>query len=174
MYLSYSTLKCIGSECILRCKNTVFSKLQNIIMSNLNNFWNFDRTYEKRTLRWLPSQYEGTCPVLRMEQSVKTLFRKMLLTYLVHFATRNYLLTSVFSLIPQLLLIVIGAVVVVSVLQPYIFLATVPVIAAFILLRTYFLCTSQQLKQLESEGMMQPVQRSPGKISQELFVDIYL
>ncbi|XP_032499905.1 cystic fibrosis transmembrane conductance regulator [Phocoena sinus] len=52
----------------------------------------------------------------------------------------------------QLLLIVIGAVVVVSVLQPYIFLATVPVIAAFILLRTYFLCTSQQLKQLESEG----------------------
>ncbi|TKC43869.1 hypothetical protein EI555_006070 [Monodon monoceros] len=52
----------------------------------------------------------------------------------------------------QLLLIVIGAVVVVSVLQPYIFLATVPVIAAFILLRAYFLCTSQQLKQLESEG----------------------
>ncbi|KAI4543744.1 hypothetical protein MG293_006538 [Ovis ammon polii] len=52
----------------------------------------------------------------------------------------------------QLLLIVIGAVVVVSVLQPYIFLATVPVIAAFILLRGYFLHTSQQLKQLESEG----------------------
>ncbi|XP_055446264.1 cystic fibrosis transmembrane conductance regulator isoform X5 [Bubalus kerabau] len=52
----------------------------------------------------------------------------------------------------QLLLIVIGAVVVVSVLQPYIFLATVPVIAAFILLRAYFLHTSQQLKQLESEG----------------------
>uniref|UniRef100_A0A8C3VLY6 Cystic fibrosis transmembrane conductance regulator n=1 Tax=Catagonus wagneri TaxID=51154 RepID=A0A8C3VLY6_9CETA len=52
----------------------------------------------------------------------------------------------------QLILIVIGAVVVVSVLQPYIFLATVPVIAAFILLRAYFLHTSQQLKQLESEG----------------------
>ncbi|XP_073094645.1 cystic fibrosis transmembrane conductance regulator isoform X1 [Manis javanica] len=52
----------------------------------------------------------------------------------------------------QLLLIVIGAVAVVSVLQPYIFLATVPVIAAFILLRAYFLHTSQQLKQLESEG----------------------
>lgn len=57
-----------------------------------------------------------------------------------------------FSLILQLLLIVIGAVAVVSVLQPYIFLATVPVIAAFILLRAYFLHTSQQLKQLESEG----------------------
>ncbi|XP_034876189.1 cystic fibrosis transmembrane conductance regulator [Mirounga leonina] len=52
----------------------------------------------------------------------------------------------------QLLLIVIGAVVVVSALQPYLFLATVPVIAAFILLRAYFLHTSQQLKQLESEG----------------------
>ncbi|EFB26395.1 hypothetical protein PANDA_005684, partial [Ailuropoda melanoleuca] len=52
----------------------------------------------------------------------------------------------------QLLLIVIGAVVVVSALQPYIFLATVPVIAAFITLRAYFLHTSQQLKQLESEG----------------------
>lgn len=52
----------------------------------------------------------------------------------------------------QLVLIVIGAVAVVSVLQPYILLATVPVIAAFILLRAYFLHTSQQLKQLESEG----------------------
>uniref|UniRef100_A0A8B7TTM0 Cystic fibrosis transmembrane conductance regulator n=2 Tax=Castor canadensis TaxID=51338 RepID=A0A8B7TTM0_CASCN len=52
----------------------------------------------------------------------------------------------------QLLLIVIGAVAVVSVLQPYIFLATVPVIAAFVMLRAYFLHTSQQLKQLESEG----------------------
>ncbi|XP_006859377.1 PREDICTED: cystic fibrosis transmembrane conductance regulator [Chrysochloris asiatica] len=52
----------------------------------------------------------------------------------------------------QLVLIVIGAVAVVSVLQPYIFLATVPVIAAFIILRAYFLHTSQQLKQLESEA----------------------
>ncbi|XP_062957104.1 cystic fibrosis transmembrane conductance regulator [Cynocephalus volans] len=52
----------------------------------------------------------------------------------------------------QLLLIVIGAVAVVSVLQPYIFLATVPVIAVFIMLRGYFLHTSQQLKQLESEA----------------------
>lgn len=74
-----------------------------------------------------------------------------------------------FSLILQLLLIVIGAVVVVSVLQPYIFLATVPVIAAFILLRAYFLHTSQQLKQLESEGMAQLV-----TCPQELPVDIYL
>ncbi|XP_047551479.1 cystic fibrosis transmembrane conductance regulator isoform X4 [Lutra lutra] len=52
----------------------------------------------------------------------------------------------------QLLLIVIGAVTVVSALQPYIFLATVPVIVAFVILRAYFLHTSQQLKQLESEG----------------------
>ncbi|KAM5206026.1 LOW QUALITY PROTEIN: cystic fibrosis transmembrane conductance regulator [Hipposideros larvatus] len=52
----------------------------------------------------------------------------------------------------QLVLIVVGAVAVVSVLEPYIFLATVPVIAAFVILRAYFLHTSQQLKQLESEG----------------------
>ncbi|XP_036102728.1 cystic fibrosis transmembrane conductance regulator [Molossus molossus] len=52
----------------------------------------------------------------------------------------------------QLVLIAIGAVAVVSVLKPYILLATVPVIAAFIMLRAYFLHTSQQLKQLESEG----------------------
>ncbi|XP_075413485.1 cystic fibrosis transmembrane conductance regulator [Tenrec ecaudatus] len=52
----------------------------------------------------------------------------------------------------QLLLIVIGAVTVVSVLLPYILLATVPVVVAFVLLRAYFLHTSQQLKQLESEA----------------------
>ncbi|XP_072509056.1 cystic fibrosis transmembrane conductance regulator isoform X3 [Notamacropus eugenii] len=52
----------------------------------------------------------------------------------------------------QLILIVVGALIVVSALQPYIFLATVPVIIAFIMLRAYFLQTSQQLKQLESEA----------------------
>ncbi|XP_056429817.1 cystic fibrosis transmembrane conductance regulator isoform X2 [Hyla sarda] len=52
----------------------------------------------------------------------------------------------------QLLLIVIGAITVVSILEPYILLATVPVIIAFVLLRSYFLHTSQQLKQLESEA----------------------
>lgn len=52
----------------------------------------------------------------------------------------------------QLVLIVIGAITVVSIMEPYILLATVPVIVAFILLRSYFLQTSQQLKQLESEG----------------------
>ncbi|KAK1197855.1 CFTR regulator, partial [Pygoscelis papua] len=57
-----------------------------------------------------------------------------------------------FSFILQLILIVIGAITVVSILQPYIFLASVPVIAAFIVLRAYFLHTSQQLKQLESEA----------------------
>ncbi|XP_053572660.1 cystic fibrosis transmembrane conductance regulator [Bombina bombina] len=52
----------------------------------------------------------------------------------------------------QLILIVIGAITVVSIIEPYIFLATVPVIITFILLRSYFLHTSQQLKQLESEA----------------------
>ncbi|XP_008835436.1 cystic fibrosis transmembrane conductance regulator, partial [Nannospalax galili] len=63
----------------------------------------------------------------------------------------DFLPLTVFDFI-QLLFIVIGAIIVVSILQPYIFLATVPVIAAFVLLRAYFLQTSQQLKQLESEG----------------------
>ncbi|KYO47578.1 cystic fibrosis transmembrane conductance regulator isoform B [Alligator mississippiensis] len=52
----------------------------------------------------------------------------------------------------QLILIVIGAITVVSILEPYIFLASVPVIGAFVMLRAYFLHTSQQLKQLESEA----------------------
>ncbi|KAG9490170.1 hypothetical protein GDO78_005841 [Eleutherodactylus coqui] len=52
----------------------------------------------------------------------------------------------------QLVLIVVGAITVVSILEPYIFLATVPVIIAFVILRSYFLQTSQQLKQLESEA----------------------
>ncbi|KAG8142871.1 putative Cystic fibrosis transmembrane conductance regulator protein [Naja naja] len=52
----------------------------------------------------------------------------------------------------QLILIVIGAIVVVSFIQPYIFLASVPVIGAFVMLRAYFMHTSQQLKQLESEA----------------------
>ncbi|XP_047906947.2 cystic fibrosis transmembrane conductance regulator [Anser cygnoides] len=58
---------------------------------------------------------------------------------------------TVFDLI-QLILIVIGAITVVSILQPYIFLASVPVIATFVVLRAYFIHTSQQLKQLESEA----------------------
>lgn len=70
----------------------------------------------------------------------------------VYFMKWKSALTTMLSLTPQLLFIVVGAIIVVSALQPYIFLATVPGLAAFILLRAYFLHTSQQLKQLESEG----------------------
>ncbi|XP_033882772.2 cystic fibrosis transmembrane conductance regulator [Acipenser ruthenus] len=52
----------------------------------------------------------------------------------------------------QLVLIVLGAMLVVSVMEPYVFLAAIPVIVAFVMLRAYFLRTSQQLKQLESEA----------------------
>ncbi|XP_042191774.1 cystic fibrosis transmembrane conductance regulator isoform X2 [Callorhinchus milii] len=52
----------------------------------------------------------------------------------------------------QLILIVVGAIGVVSVLQPYTLLAAIPVAVIFIMLRAYFLRTSQQLKQLESEA----------------------
>nr|P26362.1 RecName: Full=Cystic fibrosis transmembrane conductance regulator; Short=CFTR; AltName: Full=ATP-binding cassette sub-family C member 7; AltName: Full=Channel conductance-controlling ATPase; AltName: Full=Dogfish transmembrane conductance regulator; AltName: Full=cAMP-dependent chloride channel [Squalus acanthias]AAA49616.1 cystic fibrosis transmembrane conductance regulator [Squalus acanthias] len=52
----------------------------------------------------------------------------------------------------QLILIVVGAICVVSVLQPYTLLAAIPVAVIFIMLRAYFLRTSQQLKQLESEA----------------------
>ncbi|XP_048405261.1 cystic fibrosis transmembrane conductance regulator isoform X2 [Stegostoma tigrinum] len=53
----------------------------------------------------------------------------------------------------QLILIVVGAIGVVSVLQPYTLLAAIPVAVTFIMLRAYFLRTSQQLKQLESEDV---------------------
>lgn len=64
----------------------------------------------------------------------------------------------------------IGAITVVSILQPYIFLASVPVIAAFIVLRAYFLHTSQQLKQLESEGRSSKIGRllNPQQINWEV------
>ncbi|XP_072341347.1 cystic fibrosis transmembrane conductance regulator isoform X4 [Scyliorhinus torazame] len=52
----------------------------------------------------------------------------------------------------QLILIVVGAICVVSALQPYTLLAAIPVAVIFIMLRAYFLRTSQQLKQLESEA----------------------
>nr|AJA90787.1 cystic fibrosis transmembrane conductance regulator [Protopterus annectens] len=52
----------------------------------------------------------------------------------------------------QLFFIVAGAITVVSVLRPYIFLAAVPVTVIFIVLRSYFLRSAQQLKQLESEA----------------------
>lgn len=64
----------------------------------------------------------------------------------------------------------IGAITVVSILQPYIFLASVPVIAAFIVLRAYFLHTSQQLKQLESEGRSSKIGRllNPQQVNWEV------
>lgn len=144
----------------------MFPKPQNVVLSDLNDFLNFHRTYGQCTLRGLP--------FIRMEQSVKSLLGNNITNVPWPFAMWKNLsiVTNVFSLILQLLLIVIGAVAVVSVLQPYIFLATVPVIAAFILLRAYFLHTSQQLKQLESEGMALHVQCSPWEICVILFFNL--
>ncbi|XP_036373688.1 cystic fibrosis transmembrane conductance regulator-like [Megalops cyprinoides] len=52
----------------------------------------------------------------------------------------------------QLTLIVLGAIFVVSIMRPYIFLAAIPLSVTFVILRKYFLRTGQQLKQLESEA----------------------
>ncbi|XP_066561240.1 cystic fibrosis transmembrane conductance regulator [Amia ocellicauda] len=52
----------------------------------------------------------------------------------------------------QLTLILLGAIFVVSVIRPYIFLAALPLAVIFVLLRKYFLRTGQQLKQLEAEA----------------------
>ncbi|XP_009571072.1 PREDICTED: cystic fibrosis transmembrane conductance regulator-like, partial [Fulmarus glacialis] len=79
--------------------------------------------------------------------SLQPVLVNVIIPFQVQRSTEKY-----FSFILQLILIVIGAITVVSILQPYIFLASVPVIAAFIVLRAYFLHTSQQLKQLESEA----------------------
>lgn len=77
--------------------------------------------------------------------------------YFVKLGERKHLLCFAFLL--QLVLIVIGAIAVVSIIEPYIFLASVPVIGAFVMLRAYFLHTSQQLKQLESEGTVNKIGR---------------
>lgn len=52
----------------------------------------------------------------------------------------------------QLLLIVVGCLLVVTILRPYIYLAATPLAIIFMLMRKYFLRTGQQLKQLETEG----------------------
>ncbi|KAJ8395688.1 hypothetical protein AAFF_G00029250 [Aldrovandia affinis] len=52
----------------------------------------------------------------------------------------------------QLTLIVLGAIFVVSIMRPYIFLAAIPLSVIFVVLRKYFLRTGQQLKQLEAEA----------------------
>ncbi|XP_041965482.1 cystic fibrosis transmembrane conductance regulator [Alosa sapidissima] len=52
----------------------------------------------------------------------------------------------------QLLLIVIGCLLVVTILRPYIYLAATPLAIVFMLMRKYFLRTGQQLKQLETEA----------------------
>lgn len=52
----------------------------------------------------------------------------------------------------QLTLVVVGCILVVSIVRPYIFLAATPLAIIFIVLRKYFLRTGQQLKQLETEG----------------------
>ncbi|XP_048873065.1 cystic fibrosis transmembrane conductance regulator isoform X1 [Brienomyrus brachyistius] len=52
----------------------------------------------------------------------------------------------------QLTLIVLGAISVVSIIRPYIFIAAIPLAVIFILMRKYFLRTGQQLKQLEAEA----------------------
>ncbi|KAG5845811.1 hypothetical protein ANANG_G00143150 [Anguilla anguilla] len=52
----------------------------------------------------------------------------------------------------QLTLIVLGAIFVVSIMRPYIFLAAIPLSVIFVILRKYFLRTGQQLKQLEAEA----------------------
>ncbi|KAG9335857.1 hypothetical protein JZ751_003514 [Albula glossodonta] len=52
----------------------------------------------------------------------------------------------------QLTIIVLGAIFVVSIMRPYIFIAAIPLSVTFVVLRKYFLRTGQQLKQLEAEA----------------------
>ncbi|KAJ8245272.1 hypothetical protein GJAV_G00268970 [Gymnothorax javanicus] len=52
----------------------------------------------------------------------------------------------------QLTLIVLGAIFVVSIMRPYIFIAAIPLTIIFVIMRKYFLRTAQQLKQLEAEA----------------------
>ncbi|KAI5098210.1 cystic fibrosis transmembrane conductance regulator, partial [Silurus meridionalis] len=52
----------------------------------------------------------------------------------------------------QLTLVVLGCILVVSIMRPYIFLAATPLALVFIVMRKYFLRTGQQLKQMETEA----------------------
>ncbi|KAL6479111.1 hypothetical protein MHYP_G00125440 [Metynnis hypsauchen] len=52
----------------------------------------------------------------------------------------------------QLTLVVIGCILVVSIMRPYIFLTATPLAIIFIVMRKYFLRTGQQLKQMETEA----------------------
>ncbi|XP_017321934.1 cystic fibrosis transmembrane conductance regulator [Ictalurus punctatus] len=52
----------------------------------------------------------------------------------------------------QLTLVVLGCILVVSIMRPYIFLAATPLAIVFIVMRKYFLRTGQQLKQMETEA----------------------
>ncbi|XP_052008174.1 LOW QUALITY PROTEIN: cystic fibrosis transmembrane conductance regulator-like [Xyrauchen texanus] len=52
----------------------------------------------------------------------------------------------------QLTVVVVGCILVVSIVRPYIFLAATPLAIIFIGMRKYFLHTGQQLKQMETEA----------------------
>ncbi|TSX17022.1 Cystic fibrosis transmembrane conductance regulator [Bagarius yarrelli] len=52
----------------------------------------------------------------------------------------------------QLTLVVLGCILVVSIMRPYIFLAATPLAFVFLVMRKYFLHTGQQLKQMETEA----------------------
>uniref|UniRef100_A0A4W5Q063 Cystic fibrosis transmembrane conductance regulator n=1 Tax=Hucho hucho TaxID=62062 RepID=A0A4W5Q063_9TELE len=67
-------------------------------------------------------------------------------------ATIDDMLPLVLFDLIQLTLIVLGAIFTVSIMRPYIFIAAIPLAVIFVVLRKYFLCTGQQLKQLEAEA----------------------
>ncbi len=54
----------------------------------------------------------------------------------------------------------VGCILVVSIVRPYIFLAATPLAIIFIVMRKYFLRTGQQLKQLETEGKARQCEHS--------------
>ncbi|KAJ8388599.1 hypothetical protein AAFF_G00131640 [Aldrovandia affinis] len=67
-------------------------------------------------------------------------------------ATIDDMLPLILFDLVQLTLITLGAIFVVSIMRPYIFIAAIPLTVVFWLMRKYFLCTAQQLKQLEAEA----------------------
>ncbi|KAK1166934.1 cystic fibrosis transmembrane conductance regulator-like [Acipenser oxyrinchus oxyrinchus] len=92
--------------------------------------------------------------VLRAQMSVLNTMKtgRIINRFTKDIAVIDDMLPLVIFDVVQLVLIVLGAMLVVSVMEPYVFLAAIPVIVAFVMLRAYFLRTSQQLKQLESEA----------------------
>ncbi|XP_076848324.1 cystic fibrosis transmembrane conductance regulator [Brachyhypopomus gauderio] len=92
--------------------------------------------------------------VLRAPMSVLNIMKtgRIMNRFTKDMATIDDMLPLLMFDLVQLTLVVVGCILVVSIMRPYIFLAATPLALIFVVLRKYFLRTGQQLKQMETEA----------------------